>query len=300
MKNLKFRAKFILIFGVIIVLIMTNLLRLNLTLTNISDETVKNIEYAKFSDQIHMSYIAHLEWYKNISEAVIQKDFSLIQNMQEDSHNCDFGKWYYSEEREKLEALLPDFAQLLGDVETPHKNLHNSLTKFKQEIASQDSLDMEKITEIYNSEITLYANQVTEILHQLERKTDAFGIDGGKINENMFHYVNNSKITSTILAFFIVITIIILAFLITSNITKSVTKAVNYTKTIAKGNFKEELDLNQKDEIGDIAQGLKAMKEQIEKTVTAISESSQQITDGANEMNNNSQTISQGANEQAS
>jgi len=300
MKNLKFRAKFIVIFGIIIILIITNLVRLNYTLTNISKETVKNIEYAKFSDQIHMSYIAHLEWHKKISEAIIKKDFAKIQNLQEDSHNCDFGKWYYSNEKQELETLLPDFVQLLEEIEEPHKNLHNSLIKLKKEISSQDSLDINKITDIYNSDITVYANQVTNILHQLERKTDAFGIDGGKINENMFHYVNNSKLTSTILAFFIVIIIITLAFIITINITKSVSKAVNYTKTIAKGNFTEELEIDQKDEIGQLALALKTMKEQIEKTVTAINDSSQQITDGANEMNNNSQTISQGANEQAS
>ncbi len=300
MKNIKFKLKFTLIFGLIIILIVANFIKLNYTLNTISKETIKNIEYAKFSDQIHMSYIAHLEWDKTITEAILLKDMSLIERLQDDSHNCHFGQWYYSQERRDLEELLPDFALLLAGIETPHTNLHNSLINLKREVDSKDSLDLDKIIAIYNSEIKVYSNEVIDILLQLERKTDTFGIDGGEINRKMLEYVDNTRLTTAIPAIIIIIIIIIISIVISNNITNSLNKTVDYAKIIAKGDLTKRLDIEQKDEIGELALALKSMKKQIETAVESINDSSHQITGGANEMNNNSQTISQGANEQAS
>lgn len=299
MKNLKFSTKFVLVFGIIILMIILNTFRVNSTLNKISNETEKNIEYAKFSDEIHMAYIAHLEWARKIDAAIISKDMSILNNVQGNYRECHLGKWYYSEERAELEQLLPDFKELLAQLDEPHSKLHSSLENLKQ-VATGDSLDINQVLAVYNSDTKIHLNQVVVILHQLEQKTDSFGIDGGSVNEKLFEYVAQEKIYEWIFNVIIILLSILLGYIISANIINSVNKTVAFSQSMAKGDLTEELDVDQKDEIGILANEFEKMTKKIEQVIEAIKESSAQISGGADEMNNNSQMISQGANEQAS
>jgi len=89
---------------------------------------------------------------------------------------------------------------------------------------------------------------------------------------------------------------VIIFFLINSyisiSITKGIRQSVQFAEEISKGNLKADLHINQKDEVGKLANALRAMKEKLIEIVT-------EIISGAENLNETSQSLSTGASEQA-
>ena len=296
MKNIKFGFKFFITFGIIIILILANLIRLNTTLNNVAKEADLNIEVAKFVDQIHHAYILHLEWGREVDKAIISKDYSRLHTVEGNSHQCDFGQWYYSEEKQKIEKLYPEFSSLFSEIEIPHENLHSSVINLKQIADKNDTLIHEKILEIYNNETKPNLDDIIEVFDKIEKKTDLIVVS----NETVLKSINSSKRFSLILGMIIIIISIIIAVLISQNIVKSLNKSIKYADIISKGDLTREIDIDQKDEVGILAKALNKMTKEVSKIISTVKESSKQITSGSLEMSSSSQQLSQGANEQAS
>lgn len=69
---------------------------------------------------------------------------------------------------------------------------------------------------------------------------------------------------------------------------------------IASGDLTANIDINQKDEIGQLAKSLKDMASNLNKILLDISGASNQVSSGAQQISSTSQEISSGATEQAS
>ncbi len=90
------------------------------------------------------------------------------------------------------------------------------------------------------------------------------------------------------------------AAIITRAITRPIGKGVAFAQQIAKGNLTAEIDVDQKDEIGDLARALKFMIEKIRDIVGNIRLSADSIASASQQMSSSAQEMSQGATEQAS
>jgi methyl-accepting chemotaxis protein len=69
--------------------------------------------------------VDHLNWAGQVSDLINNDEVTELA-VQTDPHQCAFGKWYYSEERQEAEALMPGLKDVLGRIEEPHKHLHES------------------------------------------------------------------------------------------------------------------------------------------------------------------------------
>ncbi len=47
-------------------------------------------------------------------------------SIEKEHTRCAFGQWYYGDEREKLEELIPELKSVFTKIEKPHQNLHES------------------------------------------------------------------------------------------------------------------------------------------------------------------------------
>jgi len=92
----------------------------------------------------------------------------------------------------------------------------------------------------------------------------------------------------------------ILALVITKAITSPVKKGVVFAKEISKGNLNAKIEVDQKDEIGQLAKALQDMIAKLKEVVTGVVSGAENIAVASNEMSENSQQVSQGASEQAS
>ncbi len=93
---------------------------------------------------------------------------------------------------------------------------------------------------------------------------------------------------------------VIFAYVITRAITGPVIKGVGFARQIAAGNLTATVDVDQNDEIGELANALKNMSAKLRDIVSNIISGADNIAAASQQMSSASQQLSQGANEQAS
>jgi len=98
----------------------------------------------------------------------------------------------------------------------------------------------------------------------------------------------------SMVVFFIVIT------LVSRSITTGLNKGIQMASQIASGDLREDIKIEQKDEIGDLAKALQNMVEKLRHTISVIMSGAEGIVDASFQITTGSLQISQGATEQAS
>ena len=92
---------------------------------------------------------------------------------------------------------------------------------------------------------------------------------------------------------------IVLAWLITRIITRPIVKGVAFAETIAAGDLSTRLEIDQKDEIGQLAAALNGMVEKLREVVADVRSSADHVAAGSQQLSASSEEMSQGATEQA-
>ena len=92
---------------------------------------------------------------------------------------------------------------------------------------------------------------------------------------------------------------IIITYAITSAIVNPVKKGVEFAQNIAGGDLTVSIDVDRKDEIGQLIIALRQMAEKIKEIVLEVQEGATQITAASQDISSASQNMSQGATEQA-
>ncbi|MFP4363614.1 MAG: methyl-accepting chemotaxis protein [Spirochaetia bacterium] len=102
-----------------------------------------------------------------------------------------------------------------------------------------------------------------------------------------------------IIAAGIALVVALVALLFANSIAKPILQGVTFAQALSKGDFTQRIDVDQKDEIGILANALETMVEQIGEVVESVQESSNNVASGSQEMSSTSQQLSQGSTEQA-
>jgi len=121
-------------------------------------------------------------------------------------------------------------------------------------------------------------------------------------NEIANQVVGAVQASVTAVAIGIVIAIImavIIALVITRAITVALAKGVDFATELSNGNLDASLDVDQKDEIGDLANALKNMSTRLRDIVRDIRSASENVTYGSEQLSQSAQQMSEGATEQA-
>ncbi len=107
---------------------------------------------------------------------------------------------------------------------------------------------------------------------------------------------------STVMIIGLIAALLIGAFIatfITRMIVKPIQLGVNFAQQVAKGDLTQTIDLNQKDEIGQLASALNFMSKNLNEVLGSISQSSDQVAASSEELSSSSQSMANGATEQA-
>ncbi len=92
---------------------------------------------------------------------------------------------------------------------------------------------------------------------------------------------------------------IIAAFVLTKGITGPVTKGVDFAQNMAEGDFTRTLDIDQKDEVGNLAAALNEMVRRLSGVVADVGSATENVASGSEELSSSAQSLSQSATEQA-
>jgi methyl-accepting chemotaxis protein len=129
------------------------------------------------------------------------------------------------------------------------------------------------------------------IKHQNERSQ--FRYDQ---SQKVYSSARNMLIAAGVIA--IVLTIIMAIFL-TRSIVRPLEQGVDLAKAVAAGDLTKNLDIDTKDEIGQLAAALNEMMRQLRSIVGEVKSASDNVASGSQELSSTAEQMSQGATEQA-
>ncbi len=121
-----------------------------------------------------------------------------------------------------------------------------------------------------------------------------------QIGEETVSVINRSYVMVVLMVIVAIILAIMLAVFITRSMTSLLNKGVAFTAEVARGNLDAHIDIDQKDEIGQLAQAIKTMVDKLREIITGVMSSSDEIASGSQLISSESQLMAQGASEQAS
>jgi len=264
----------------------------------------------------------HLKWSNQILTYFVTDGKKLA--VETDEHLCGLGKFLYGEAGKKAAKSDPELASLIEALKKPHARLHQSaklimssskeqgLKIYNQQTlpalkeAQQVVLEMiqraDELVQGMKEAETIYAEETVPNLRKVQELL-------GKINktteENIMTDVEMlaaASKTRTGVIIFMVVALplgILLAFVIARGIVAPLQKAIEFATTISGGDLTAQIDVDQKDEVGQLASALKGMAEQLQQIVGEIRSASDNVAAGSQEISASSEEMSQGATEQA-
>ncbi len=121
-----------------------------------------------------------------------------------------------------------------------------------------------------------------------------------QIGEETVSVINRSYIMVVLMVIIAIILAVLLAVFITRSMTRLLNKGVMFTTEVANGNLDAHIDIDQNDEIGQLAHAIKTMVDKLREIITGVMSSSDEIASGSQLISSESQLMAQGASEQAS
>lgn len=110
-----------------------------------------------------------------------------------------------------------------------------------------------------------------------------------------------SLIKSILLSGVIIVAVVILfSLFLALSISKPILKGVVFARQLSEGNLTAVLNVNQRDEIGQLGEALKEMSERLRHIVAEVMTAADNVASGSEELSATAQELSQGATEQAS
>ena len=92
---------------------------------------------------------------------------------------------------------------------------------------------------------------------------------------------------------------LLVALTITRAITRPVSKGVEFAQLVASGDLRQKLKIDQKDEIGQLANAMNEMVDKLMEVVTNVQSAANNVASGSQELSASSEEMSQGSTEQA-
>ena len=227
------------------------------------------------------------------------RDLALSEN---DEQKARFSSTI-KELRGKIDAALPEIEKSLKSEETKkvHAELKDDLAKFQPHLDKIVSLAManknaEAVAEMRNQATAAAAQELDATIQKLaDLKIE---LAAKKSEENSAA----AKAAITMMLTFLCIGIILavtLGIFISRIISLPLRQGVAFAEAVAKGDLTQRIQLDQKDEVGQLAAAMNDMVTQLKEIVSDVKSASDNVASGSQQLSSSSEEMSQGASEQA-
>ncbi|NBC84083.1 MAG: HAMP domain-containing protein [Bacteroidetes bacterium] len=197
-----------------------------------------------------------------------------------------------------------DITDELGNIRLITYTTANQKQIDKVEQASEEYvLAMENFIATWEEreKLNIQRNNIAGEIIALVESTAAAGINNtSNIADNASGLLERSSMVLVAGLIIALVLGIIMAVMLTRMITTPIKKGVQLAKNISDGELTASIDIDQEDEIGELARALKDMATRLKNIVGQIIAGSENIAGASQQMSATSQQMSQGANEQAS
>jgi len=260
----------------------------------------------------------HYRWIWLLEDAIINEtEFT----GQLDGTQCALGKWLVSYDTQSAELL-----SLMEEIDSYHMTVHSGGEKINEIIFDADENKSERAYALYKDEVQPAMDKVLSLLSEMDelaKRSEVLYSEMATtiLTENSMHHAEaeeefdkllettldsaNSSVSaaSTMIIAFTVLGALISMFLgytISQMIKKPIQAILEGANQIADGNLDVDVDVNSKDEVGQLAQAFKQMTTNINNVMSHINSASDQVASGSRQLSDSSMSLSQGSTEQAS
>lgn len=238
--------------------------------------------------------IEHLQWRDSVMALFTDVQKNSL-DVQVDDHKCKFGIWLYSEERREAETKVPAIAALLKKVETPHRELHESVRAMQTAIAKNSgnrAAFLPEVMEIFLQKTLPSLSLVFDDLHDVTTVVNK-ELDASK--EKLKATVKLQKIIILFASFAALFLGILLSFAIGRGITGVLKKAVLFAGDIAKGDLTGKFEIDRRDELGSLAIALTTISQGLSQMIGKMNGEVVGLASASNELTSLSHRMSEGA-----
>ena len=141
-------------------------------------------------------------------------------------------------------------------------------------------------------------------IHKMENTAEALAQESNKVMTEQKGEIlaATHRVIWVVLAIALVAVLmgVSLALVVARSIRQPLEKVVAFTKTVADGNMSNTLDLDLKDECGELANAMNGMVAKLQRVVGDVIAAADNVASGSNQMSSSAEEMSQGATEQAS
>ncbi|HKL82363.1 MAG TPA: methyl-accepting chemotaxis protein [Desulfobacter sp.] len=102
--------------------------------------------------------VEHLNWVADVSRFFTDESLTTL-DVKTDDQTCGLGKWFYSDDRKKAQALIPGLAPLFKAIEAPHRELHESVSAIKNTLKK----DHGDLAQVLSNHLAGIINWVVEL-----------------------------------------------------------------------------------------------------------------------------------------
>ncbi len=264
---------------------------------------------------------AHLEWMQSVSQSIMTQ--STIDT-QTDSEKCKLGEWLNGKQAQKIISQWPEFAVIIKKIHKPHKALHTSVVQINQAATIEEKIQLSNqiIPPAYN-ELKKYFNEIIRLEMALEHKqqkakeiyhnetapalasiVSLFGQLKDHITEHehmlkthMDHRALVAKSTIIAISLLAIIFGIAISFILIRLITCPLIETEAFSNQVAKGDFSQRLNIDQKDEIGNMVKSITEMAASLKNALRKISDGAKTLDESATVLSNVSTQMTSNAKE---
>ena len=306
-KNLKLKSKFAIGFGSVLLLLTAVALMAVRGIEGIVHNGHAVIESNRFDAMLAQKEVDHLNWSGKVSATLFTANPTAL-TVETSDRSCAFGGWLFGPERRAIEARLPGLAPILRAIEEPHRLLHVSAEEINKALADPAANAEQRIVRakaVYTERTLPALHEVQALLGSLRSEAKAYTIS----EEAMLSEAGVTKVSVAVTSLVAVLIGIALTLVIARGIIRPMQNGVNMAKAVAGGDLTARLEINQRDEVGDLATALNGMTtnlrmmmgdinqgiEQLSSSSQGLSTISQQMAAGAEQTSGKSQSVATAA-----
>ncbi|TRX72066.1 methyl-accepting chemotaxis protein [Carboxylicivirga sp. M1479] len=271
--------------------------------------------------------MAHINWMHQVKDDIFINNSAQI-NVQKDPTQCKFGKWLESDEFKAFMRENPHLQSKVDAINTAHRELHSSVklaenyqqngqnnqakTYFESTILKNtndvlahlndftshvgDGLNgMQEANAIYQDETMVHLKRMGDLFHEISEESKEYIMT----DEVMKEEASITRYGIIVASIIMIIVSIVLAYFISNSIVNPLKASVDFAKRVAQGDLTAKVDVDQEDEIGELANSLKGMILQLREIVGNIKTGAANVSTASDQLSSGSQQISNGVSEQA-
>ena len=195
--------------------------------------------------------VAHLQWVINVQSYTLSGGARPLQAAV-DGRQCAFGQWFYGEGRKEMEASSPKVRPIFDELDSVHLTLHRSAEDIRKAVEKGEAANAQQILEVTTRPLLQQVQQKLGVAREI------VGADyAGQVNA-LVRLIMDSKSTLVMACIAFLVIAIIAVVLVVRSITRPLQLLTQTAGQLAQGQF-VHIPINQKDEIGILADAFEAM-----------------------------------------